>query len=366
MGLSIGILGLPNVGKSTLFNALTRAQKAAASNYPFCTIEPNKAVVPVPDPRVERLAELVRPKKITQATVDFVDIAGLVKGASRGEGLGNQFLANVREADALLHVVRCFEDPNVVHVDGSVDPLRDIEVIETELILADCQALEKRVERYARLARSTPDARPKQAAAEKLLAYLSEGNPAIGYPGRDTEFMRTLLQETPMLTGKKMIYCANVDEQAMAEDNEFVRAVRSYADSKGADTVRICARMEEELAGMSDEEANAFLAEYGVAESGLNQVIHKGYHTLGLASYLTAGPKEVRAWTIQRGWKAPQAAGVIHSDFERGFIRAQVISFDDYVACGSEAACREKGLMRTEGKEYEVQDGDVIEFLFNV
>ncbi len=366
MSLNIGILGLPNVGKSTLFNALTRAQNAAASNYPFCTIEPNKAVVPVPDPRVDQLAELVTPKKITHATVDFVDIAGLVKGASRGEGLGNQFLANVREADALLHVIRCFEDPNVVHVDGSVDPLRDIEVIETELILADYQALEKRVERFVKQARAMPDARPKQAAAEKLLAHLGEGKPAISYPERDTEFMRTLLKESPMLTDKKIIYCANVGEDAMAGDNDFVKQVREYADAKGADTVKICAKMEEELVGMSEEEANEFLAEYGVAESGLDQVIHKGYHTLGLISYLTEGPKEVRAWTVHRGWKAPQAAGVIHTDFERGFIRARVISFEDFIAHGGETACREKGLMRTEGKEYVVRDGDVVEFLFNV
>jgi len=366
MSLSIGILGLPNVGKSTLFNALTRAQKAAASNYPFCTIEPNKAVVPVPDDRLARLAEIVKPKKITHATVDFVDIAGLVKGASRGEGLGNQFLANVREADALLHVIRCFEDPNVVHVDGSVDPMRDIEVIETELILADYQALEKRVERFAKQARSMPDARPKQTAAEKLLAHLGESKPAISYPGHDTEFMRALLKESPMLTDKKIIYCANVDEDAMVDDNDFVKQVRAYAESKGADTVKICAKMEEDLVGMSDEEANEFLEEYGVGESGLDRVIHKGYHTLDLISYLTAGPKEVRAWTIHHDCKAPQAAGVIHTDFERGFIRAQVLSFDDYIAHGSEAACREKGLMRTEGKEYTVRDGDVIEFLFNV
>lgn len=366
MGLSIGILGLPNVGKSTLFNALTRAQNAAASNYPFCTIEPNKAVAPVPDERLDRLAAIAKPKKITAATVDFVDIAGLVKGASRGEGLGNKFLANVREADALLHVVRCFEDPNVVHVDGSVNPLRDLEVIETELVLADCQTVEKRLEALAKQARALPEARARQAEAEALLAHLGAGAPALSFPGRDTEFMRAFLKESPLLTDKKIIYCANTDEAGMAQDNEQVRQVRAYADAKGADTVRICAKMEEDLAGMSDEEAQAFLAEYGVGESGLHQVIRTGYHTLGLISFLTAGPKEVRAWTIHRGWKAPQAAGVIHTDFERGFIRAQVIAYDDYIAHGGEAACREKGLMRTEGKEYVVRDGDVIEFLFNV
>lgn len=366
MSLSIGILGLPNVGKSTIFNALTRAQNAESANYPFCTIEPNKAIVPVPDPRVDKLATLVTPKKTVYATVDFMDIAGLVKGASKGEGLGNKFLSNVREADALLHVVRCFEDDNVVHVDGSVDPVRDIEVIETELVLADFQTLENRIQRLAKQARADKTAAAMLPEVEKLLAHLGEGNPVISFPDHDSELFRKLLRETPMLTDKKIIYCANVDEDAMAEDNDMVRQVRAYADVKGADTVKISAKMEEDLVGMTDEEAEEFLREFGVEESGLHQVIHKGYHTLGLISYLTAGPKEVHAWTIRRGWKAPQAAGVIHTDFERGFIRAQVISYDDYVTHGGETACKEKGLMRTEGKEYIVQDGDVIEFLFNV
>jgi GTP-binding protein YchF len=366
MSLSIGILGLPNVGKSTIFNALTRAQNAEAANYPFCTIEPNKAVVPVPDPRVDRLAEIVKPKNAVHATVDFMDIAGLVKGASKGEGLGNKFLSNVREADALLHVIRCFEDSNVVHVDGDVDPLRDIEVIETELILADLQTWENRVEKLKKQTRADKNAAAIVPEAEKLLAHISEGKPVIAFEDRDTDLFRELLRECPLLSDKKIIYCANVDEDGMMEDNEFVRAVRDYAESKGADTVSICAKMEEDLVGMCEEEAAAFLEEFGVEESGLNQVIHKGYHTLGLASYLTAGPKQVRAWTFRCGWKAPQAAGVIHTDFERGFIRAQVISYDDYITHGSEIICREKGLMRTEGKDYVVQDGDVIEFLFNV
>jgi len=366
MSLSIGILGLPNVGKSTIFNALTRAQNAEAANYPFCTIEANKAVVPVPDPRVDKLSSMANPKKVTFATVDFVDIAGLVKGASRGEGLGNKFLGNIREADALLHVIRCFEDPNVVHVDGSVDPMRDIDVIETELVLADFQTLEARIVKLKKQARTDKAVAATLPEVENLLIHLGEGNPVISFEGHDSESMLALLKESPMLTDKKIIYCANVDEDTMVEDNEFVKQVRDYADSKGADTVKISAKMEEDLIGMSDEEANEFLKEYGVTESGLNQVIHKGYHTLGLASYLTVGPKEVRAWTIHQGWKAPQAAGVIHTDFERGFIRAQVMAYDDYITHGGEAACREKGLMRTEGKEYLVKDGDIIEFLFNV
>ncbi len=366
MSLSIGILGLPNVGESTIFNALTRAQNAESANYPFCTIEANKAVVPVPDPRIDKLSSMANPKKVTFATVDFVDIAGLVKGASRGEGLGNKFLGNVRETDALLHVIRCFEDPNVVHVDGSVDPIRDIEVIETELILADFQTLENRIEKLKKQARADKAVAATLPEVEKLLAHLGKGNPVISFPNHDSELMRGLLKESPLLTDKKLIYCANVDEDAMVEDNAQVKLVRDYADSNGADTVKICAKMEEDLIGMSDEEAEEFLKEYGVAESGLHQVIHKSYHTLGLASYLTVGPKEVRAWTIHQGWKAPQAAGVIHTDFERGFIRAQVMAYNDFVTCGGEAACKEKGLMRTEGKDYTVQDGDIIEFLFNV
>lgn len=366
MSLSIGILGLPNVGKSTIFNALTRTQHAEAANYPFCTIEPNKAVIPVPDERVDKLTEQVSPKKTTYATVDFVDIAGLVKGASRGEGLGNKFLANVREADALLHVVRCFEDENVVHVDGSVDPLRDIEVIETELIMADYQAVENRLDGLKRRARSDRSLAGLLGQVEGLLAHLASGKPAIDFEGLSSDELAKFLKESPLLTAKRIIYCANVDEDGLVGDNAFVDAVSNYAQQKGADVIKVCARMEEELASLAPEEAAEFLSEYGVQESGLDQIARTGYHTLGLISYLTAGPKEVRAWTIRRGWKAPKAAGVIHTDFERGFIRAQVIRYEDYIEFGGEAPCREKGLMRTEGKDYVVQDGDVIEFLFNV
>ncbi len=366
MGLSVGIVGLPNVGKSTIFNALTREQNAEAANYPFCTIEPNKAVVPVPDPRLGKLAEIAGSRKLIHATVDFVDIAGLVKGASQGEGLGNKFLTNIRETDAILQVVRCFDDGNVVHVDGSIDPTRDIEIIEAELIIADFQMMENRLGRVRKAARADKAIAATLPAFEALLAHLGEGNMAYKFEDKDTEQGKAIFKESQFLTDKKVIYCCNVDESALLEDNDYVKSVKAYAAERGADVVKICAKMEEDLNGMSDEERDEFLAEYGVKESGLDQIVHTGYHTLGLISYLTQGPKEARAWTIHRGDTAPKAAGVIHSDFERGFIRAQVMSYNDLVEKGSEAACREAGLLRTEGKEYIVKDGDVIEFLFNV
>ena len=366
MGLSVGIVGLPNVGKSTIFNALTRAQNAEASNYPFCTIEPNKAVVPVPDTRLDRLAELARSQKIIHATVDFVDIAGLVKGASRGEGLGNKFLSNIRETDAILQVVRCFDNENVVHVDGSIDPVRDIEIIEAELIMADFQMMENRLGRAQKAARGDKAVAAVLPVFERLAAHLGEGRMAHSFPERETEAGRSIFREMQLLTDKKVIYCCNVDEGGLLEDNAYVKAVTSYAAARDSEVVKICAKMEEELNGMSEEERDEFLREYGVQESGLDKIIHTGYRTLGLISYLTQGPKEARAWTIHRGDRAPRAAGVIHTDFERGFIRAQVISYEDFIAKGGEAACREAGLLRTEGKEYVVQDGDVIEFLFNV
>lgn len=366
MGLSIGIVGLPNVGKSTLFNALTKAQNAEAANYPFCTIEPNKAIVAVPDKRIDKLTELVKPQKVTLSTIDFVDIAGLVKGASKGEGLGNQFLHNIRETEAILHVVRCFENEDVVHVDGSVNPLRDIEVIETELLLADIQSLEKKIERLGKLAKGDKNAKAMMDEANNLLIFMNEGKGASLFPDKEKEIVKQLYKESGFLSAKKIIYCANVDEHSLSIENEFVKKVIDFAAERNCDVIKISAKVEEELVGISDEERKEFLDSYGVTESGLEQIIRTGFHTLGLISYFTAGVKEVRAWTIENGWKAPQAAGVIHTDFEKGFIRAEVISYDDYIKYGSEAACKNAGVMRVEGKEYFVKDGDVMHFLFNV
>ncbi len=366
MGLSIGIVGLPNVGKSTLFNALTKAQNAEAANYPFCTIEPNKAIVPVPDKRLDELAKLVNPQRIVNSTVDFVDIAGLVKGASKGEGLGNQFLTNIRETEAILQVVRCFDNPDVVHVDGSVDPLRDIEVIETELILADVQTIEKKIERLQKLVKADKNAKVLIDDAQQLLNFMNEGRTALAYPEKDKDTIKQLFNELRLMTAKDIIYCANVDEDGLGSDNEYVQKLKAFAESRNADWVKISAKVEEELVGLEDEERAEFLNSYGVTESGLEKIIRTGFHTLGLASYFTAGEKEVRAWTIHQGWKAPQAAGVIHTDFEKGFIRAEVIAYEDYIKYKSEAACKAAGVMRVEGKEYIVQDGDVMHFLFNV
>ncbi len=366
MGLGIGIVGLPNVGKSTLFNALTRAQHAESANYPFCTIEPNKAVVPVPDERLERLAQMANSQKTIHATVEFVDIAGLVKGASQGEGLGNKFLTNIRETDAILQVVRCFEDDQVVHVDGSVDPVRDIEIIEAELIMADYQTVEARLPRLIKAARGDKSLAPAVPWFEALLEHLGAGNMVHSFADRESDLAVRLLKETQFLTDKPFIYCCNVDEAGVRESSAFVEAVEAYAGARGAEVVKICAKMEEDLNGMDEAERVEFLEEYGVSASGLDQIIQTGYRTLGLSSYFTQGPKEARAWTIRAGDLAPQAAGVIHTDFERGFIRAQVMAYDDFVAQGGETGCRDAGLLRTEGREYVVKDGDVIEFLFNV
>ena len=366
MALSIGIVGLPNVGKSTLFNALTKAQNAQAANYPFCTIEPNKATVAVPDARVDQLTAKAHPKKTIYASVDFIDIAGLVRGASKGEGLGNQFLANIRECAAILHVVRCFEDGNITHVDGSVDPLRDIDTIETELVLADIQSVERRLERMLKMSKGNKDARAAADIMAALLAHLNEGKAAKTFALPDNELFLAAWRELGLLTAKPVIYCANVDEEAVTEGNDFVKRVEALAAERASGFALICARLEEELQGLAEEEQLEMLSSYGIAESGLVRIIRTGYHTLGLCSYFTAGPDEVRAWTIHTGWKAPQAAGVIHTDFERGFIRAEVISFDDYMSHESEPACRADGVLRVEGKDYVVQDGDVMHFLFNV
>lgn len=366
MGLSIGIVGLPNVGKSTLFNALTKAQNAESANYPFCTIEPNKAVVPVPDSRLPKLVELANSQKLIQATVDFIDIAGLVKGASQGEGLGNQFLANIRECDAILHVVRCFENDDVIHVSGSVDPLRDIEIIDTELILADLQAVERKADRLSKQLKGDKRLAPQIELLQRLIAHLNTGRPAAELDEMHSDLGLELRKDLLLITMKPVIFGMNVDEEGLAKDNDFVNKVMDLASARGARAVKISARIEEELVGLSPDETQEFLASYGVNESGLDLVIRTGYEMLGLCSYFTAGPKEVRAWTIRQGCKAPQGAGVIHTDFERGFIRAEVIAYDDYVKHGTEAKCRAAGVLRVEGKEYVLKDGDVVHFLFNV
>ena len=366
MSLSIGIVGLPNVGKSTLFNALTKAQNAQAANYPFCTIEPNKATVAVPDKRVDALTAKAKPQKTIHASVDFIDIAGLVRGASKGEGLGNQFLATIRECAAIVQVVRCFEDENITHVDGGVNPLRDVDTIETELLLADLQSVEKRLEKLQKMAKGSKDAKAAAELMQGLLAHLNDGKPAAGFALPDNETFLASWRELGLITAKPVIYCANVDEAAVADGNAFVDDLRALAAGRKAGFACICAKLEEELQGLPEEEQAEMLTSYGIEESGLVRIIRTGYATLGLCSYFTAGPDEVRAWTIHQGWKAPQAAGVIHTDFERGFIRAEVISFEDYMSHESEAACRADGVLRVEGKDYVVRDGDVMHFLFNV
>ena len=365
--MKLGILGLPNVGKSTLFNSLTKAG-AESANYPFCTIDPNVGVVPVPDERLKLLGDMYNSKKVTPAVIEFVDIAGLVKGASKGEGLGKQFLGNVRECDALVHVVRCFEDANVVHVDGSVDPVRDVETINLELIFADLEVLERRMSRVGRAAKNDKDAAAELAMLQRLKAFLEEGKLAISFePKNDAE--SALFAELNLLTAKPVIFAANVAEDDAADDganNPHVQAVRKLAAESGSEVFVVCAQIEEEISELDDDEKQMFLEDLGLTESGLDKLIRASYSLLGLMSFLTAGEKETRAWTIKKGTKAPQAAGKIHTDFERGFIRAEVVNYKDLLECGSLGAAREKGIVRLEGKEYVVQDGDVILFRFNV
>jgi len=363
MALQCGIVGLPNVGKSTLFNALTKAG-IAAENYPFCTIEPNVGVVEVPDPRLGQLAEIVKPERIVPAVVEFVDIAGLVAGASKGEGLGNQFLAHIRETDAIVNVVRCFEDDNVIHVAGKVDPISDIEVIATELALADMQTVEKAIHRHSKTARSgDKDAAKLVALLEKCQKQLDQGQP-VRSMGLDKDDM-ALIKPMGLITAKPAMYVANVSEGGF-ENNPLLDRLTEYAKSQNAPVVAICAAIEAEIAELGDEDRAAFLADMGMEEPGLDRLIRAGYKLLGLQTYFTAGVKEVRAWTVRVGATAPQAAGVIHTDFERGFIRAQTIAFDDFIAYKGEQGAKDAGKMRAEGKEYVVQDGDVLNFLFNV
>lgn len=367
MGLSVGIVGLPNVGKSTTFNALTKASNAEAANYPFCTIEPNKAIVPVPDPRLDELAKIVQPNKIQHSVIEFVDIAGLVKGASKGEGLGNKFLSNIRETEVILHMVRCFDDSNVTHVENSIDPIRDIEIIETELILADIEQLAKKIERLTKEAKSNvKGAKESLECAKALAEHLDSGKSAVTFSEFDSDVFTALNKELRLLSAKDVIYGANVNEDEIASDNEYVKKVKEYAKERGAEVIKLCAKIEEELIGLDDAEAKEMLESLGASESGLESIIRTAFAKLGLISYFTAGVVEVRAWTIHKGWKAPKAASVIHNDFERGFIRAEVISYDVYIACGGEAKAKEAGKMRLEGKDYIVNDGDVMHFRFNV
>ena len=365
--MKLGIVGLPNVGKSTLFNSLTKAG-AESANYPFCTIDPNVGVVTVPDERLKLLGDFYHSKKVTPAVIEFVDIAGLEKGASKGEGLGNQFLANIREVDAIVHVVRCFEDPNVIHVDGSIDPIRDIETINLELVFSDLEILERRIAKVTKTARMDKEAAKELDFLQKIKAHLEDGKLAITME-LETEDEEAWMGTYNLLTWKPVIYAANVAEDELADDgasNPHVKAVKDYAVQQNSEVFVICAGIEEEISELDDDERKMFLEDLGLTESGLEKLVRASYRLLGLMSFLTSGEDETRAWTIKIGTKAPQAAGKIHTDFERGFIKAEVVNYQDLLDCGSYAGAREKGLVRMEGKEYVVQDGDVILFRFNV
>ena len=369
MGFNCGIVGLPNVGKSTLFNALTQTISAQAANFPFCTIEPNTGRVAVPDKRLDKLVQMVQPKNVVPTQLEFVDIAGLVKGASKGEGLGNQFLSNIRETDAIIHVLRCFENDNITHVEGSVDPIRDAEIVETELMLADLESLEKRIEQIKKKAKGgDKEAILQESVITPVIEALRQGKPArTAAPAESQKDAFKQYKMLQLLTSKPVLYVCNVDENSASEGNAFSKAVFAKAEAENAKAVIISAEIESEVAQLDDDaEKQAFLEDLGLSETGLSKIIRAGYDLLGLQTYFTAGPKEVRAWTFLKGSKAPQCAGIIHSDFERGFIRAETISYDDYVKFGGEQAAKEAGKMRSEGKDYVVQDGDIMTFLFNV
>lgn len=365
--MKLGIVGLPNVGKSTLFNAITQAG-AEAANYPFCTIEPNVGVVAVPDKRLDVLSSMYKPEKVTPAVIEFYDIAGLVKGASKGEGLGNKFLSHIREVESIIHVVRCFEDSNIVHVDGTINPVRDIETVNLELIFADIETLEKRIDKSKKNVRSGDKKLQEELSfMERLMKHLEDGKPARTMDMTDDE--KNMLKQYFLLTAKPVLYVANVAEDDVIngyENNKFVKQIEEYAKNEGSEVIPICSKLEEDISALEGEEKKEFLNDYGIEEPGLDRLIKSSYKLLGLISFLTAGPKEVRAWTITNGTKAPEAAGKIHSDIERGFIRAEVISYEDLIACGSEASAKEKGLMRSEGKDYVMKDGDIVLFRFNV